>query len=112
MGLYEELPVFKASYDLLLALFILVKNLTREYKYTIGEDMKKEVLETVKLIYVANTLRDKSEKIFEARQHLATFRIYLRLMMDMKQIGLKKFTHINLLVENVSKQLAGWQKSM
>ncbi len=32
MALYNELPVYKASYDLLLQLFDLTHNLGREYK--------------------------------------------------------------------------------
>lgn len=39
-----ELPVYKASYGLLLYSFKLIKNLTREYKYTIGEKIKKVML--------------------------------------------------------------------
>jgi len=33
-------------------------------------------------------------------------------MKDMKQIKKKKFIEINKTVENVSKQLTGWQKSI
>jgi hypothetical protein len=32
-------------------------------------------------------------------------------MKDMKQINLQKFVKINQALENVSKQLSGWQKS-
>jgi len=41
MSKYEELPVYKASYDLLLEIFKFTKNFTKEYKYTIGESLKK-----------------------------------------------------------------------
>ena len=36
MALYDELPVYKASYDLLLAIFQFTKNFSREFKYTVG----------------------------------------------------------------------------
>jgi len=32
------------------------------------------------------------------------------LMKDMQQISVKQFVQINEVVENVSKQLSGWQK--
>jgi len=41
---YDELPVFKASYDLLLEIFMFTKNFTREFKYTIGESLIREKL--------------------------------------------------------------------
>ena len=47
MVLYYHLPVYKASYDLLLAIFLLTKNFSREYKYTIGEDLKKTAAEMI-----------------------------------------------------------------
>ncbi len=36
----------------------------------------------------------------------------IRLMKDLQQINLKKFVQVNERVEEVSKQLAGWQKSL
>jgi len=39
MPLYDELPVFKASYDLLLNIFQFTANFKREYKYTMGEKL-------------------------------------------------------------------------
>ena len=39
MSLYDELPVFKASYDLLLDIFQFTANFKREYKYTVGEKL-------------------------------------------------------------------------
>lgn len=40
MALTEELPIYKACYDLVLAVFGLVKNFKKEFKYTIGESLK------------------------------------------------------------------------
>jgi hypothetical protein len=42
MALYSELPVYKATYDLLLAIFRFTKDFGKEYKYTVGETEKKE----------------------------------------------------------------------
>ena len=111
MSKYDELPVYKATYDLLLAIFVFTKNFSREFKYTVGESLKKETIELITLIYRANSRRDKSETIQTAREHIEVIRLLIRLMKDMRQIGLKKFVEIKEKVENVSKQLAGWQKS-
>jgi hypothetical protein len=41
MKLYNELPVYKATYDLLLSVFEFTKSINKEYKYTIGESGEK-----------------------------------------------------------------------
>ena len=37
MGLHNELPVYKASYDLLLEIFQFTKDFSKDFKYTVGE---------------------------------------------------------------------------
>ena len=112
MRLYSDLPVYKASYDLLLAIFQFTKDFTREYKYTVGEELKRDTIKLLSLIYRANSKRDKQEVLQEAREHIEIIRLFIRVMHDMHQISMKKYVHINQKVENVSKQLTGWQKSL
>ncbi len=110
MAYYNELPVYKATYDLLLEMFRFTKNFTKEYKYTVGESLKKETIELIILIYRANSRTNKQETLQTAREHIEVIRLLIRLMKDLHEINIKKFVFINQQVENVSKQLAGWQK--
>ena len=111
MAQYNELPVYKATYDLLLGIFAFTKDFGKEYKYTVGESLKKETIDLLTLIYRANSRTDKAEVLQTAREQIEVIRLLIRLMKDMKQINLEKFVKINETVENVSKQLNGWQKS-
>lgn len=111
MSLYDELPVFKASYDLLLDIFQFTANFKREYKYTVGEKLKNETLALILLVYRANSSKEKVEIIQHAREQIELIRLLIRLLKDLKQISLKSFVRINEQIENVSKQLSGWQKS-
>ena len=111
MALYYYLPVYKASYDLLLAIFLLTKNFSREYKSTIGEDLKKMAAEMILNIYRANSATAKKEIIQKARENIETIRLYVRLLKDLKQISTEKLIQVNELIESVSKQTAGWQNS-
>jgi len=104
MALYGELPVYKATYDLLLAIFRFTKDFGKEYKYTVWESLKKETIELFTLIYRANLKRDKQEVLQEARERIEVIRLFIRLMKDMQQISVKQFVQINEVVENVSKQ--------
>jgi hypothetical protein len=110
--LFSDLPVYKATYDLLLAIFRFTKDFSKDYKYTVGESIKKETIELLTLIYRANVKRDKNEVLQEARERIEVIRLFIRLMKDMQQISIKQFVQINESVENVSKQLSGWQKSI
>ena len=112
MARYDELPVYKASYDLLLEIFRFTKEFNREFKYTVGESLKKETLDLITLIYRANSKRDKQETIQLAREKIEVIRLFIRLMKDLGQISLNRFVQVNKQVESVSKQLTGWQKSL
>ena len=54
MALYSDLPVYKSTYDLLVAIFSFTKDFNKEYKYTVGESLKKETIELLTLIYRAH----------------------------------------------------------
>ncbi|MBU1369588.1 MAG: four helix bundle protein [Bacteroidetes bacterium] len=111
MGIYENLPVFKASYDLLLNIYQFTGKFTREYKYTLGEKIKNETLLLLVLVYRANSSKNKVEILQNAHEQIELIRLMIRLVKDLKQISLNSFIRINQQVENVSKQLTGWQKS-
>jgi len=111
MALYNDLAVYKVSYDLLVEIFQFVKNFNKEYKYTVGEKLKNETLEMIMNIFRANSRQQKNEVLQTARENVEVIRVLLRLVKDLKQIDLNKFVIINKKIEEVSKQLAGWQKS-
>lgn len=111
MGLSDELPVYKASYDLLLEIFKFVRHFSKEFKYTVGDSLKTETMELLSLIYRANSSYEKAEIIQQARERLEMVRLMMRLMVDLKQVSLQKSAFINEKIENVSRQLSGWQKS-
>jgi hypothetical protein len=103
MKLHSDLPVYKSCYDLLLEIFLFTKEFTKEYKYTIGENLKKETIELLTLIFRPNSRSDKDAVLQQARESIEV----IRLMKDLKQINFKRFVTINQKVEEVSKQLAG-----
>ena len=54
MALYYDLKVFKDVYQLILKIFEYTKDFPREYKYTLGQDMKRDaiVLETIRNCFI------------------------------------------------------------
>ncbi len=73
MAQYNELPVYKATYDLLLAIFQFTKEFSKEYKYTVGESLKKETIELLTLIYRANTRHQKADVLRLALQNVVIY---------------------------------------
>ena len=64
------------------------------------------------LIYRANSSEDKRYSgISEAREVLEVIQLLLRLTKDLKQITLEDFVSLSKNIENISKQLLGWQRS-
>ena len=53
MALYSDLPAYKSTYDLLVTIFSFTKDFNKEYKYTVGESLKKDTIELLTLIYRA-----------------------------------------------------------
>ena len=54
MCLQYELPVYKESYDLLMERFQFTKEFSKEYKYAVGDSLKKETIDLLTLIFTAN----------------------------------------------------------
>ena len=61
MALYYDLPVFKEVYQLTLRLFQLTTDFPREYKFTLGQDLKRDCIILVRYIYRSNKTKDKTQ---------------------------------------------------
>ena len=106
MATYNQLPVYKATYDLLLYVYQTGKDVQRDYRYTLGETLKRDLITILTLIYRANANRQKVEIIVEAREKLVAVKLH-----DLKQLSLKNYANASLMTESISKQLSAWQKS-
>ena len=111
MVLAHHLPVYKASYDMTLTLFHVIKKYSKEFKYTLGEQLKKDCLALIATIYKANIMLDKKSALIEARWYLEWVRVLLRMSKDLHVISLDKFVVLQESIEVISKQLTAWQKN-
>jgi four helix bundle protein len=112
MALYENLPVYKVAYDLLMQTYRLCTNMERSYRYTLGERIQKEMTELMLNIYRANSDRDKRAHLQAAKENITVVRLLCRVAHDSKQIQMKHFIHVNEQIESISKQLTAWGKSV
>ena len=63
VALYQDLPVFADVYALTQKIFVVTQDYPREYKFTLGSDMKRDALVLLRSIYRINKARDKVEHL-------------------------------------------------
>lgn len=108
MAQYENLPVFKATYDLLLDLYKTLNNVPRDLRYTLVQDLKNELTQLMVLIYKVNSQREKTATLRKCLDLFLSVRLRIRLLKDMHFLSVARFAELSLKTEIISKQLTGW----
>jgi hypothetical protein len=111
MGLYYDLPAYRDTYKLILKIFEYTKDFPKEYKFTLGQDMKRDALQLVRSIYRANKHQQKKEHLNSFMDDFELLKLEIRLCTDMKILTLKRQAECALLMEIIGKQITGWYKS-
>jgi hypothetical protein len=112
VALYYELPIYQETYHLLLELFKLTQNFSREYKYTIGQDIKYNGIQMVQYIFKANSATDKAETLSQLSDEIELLKLELRLCIDMHLISPEQQARTWESIESISKQISGWKKAV
>jgi len=111
MALYYDLPVYRDTYKLVLAVFELSKDFPKDYKYTLGQDMKRDALQLVRNIYRANKTREKKELLEAFLDDFELLKFEIRLCVDLKILSFKKQAELTLLMDSIGKQVTGWRNA-
>src|SRR5690554_983149 len=111
MALYYDLPVFKDVYKLVLKIFDYTKDFPREYKHTLGQDMKRDSLQLVRSIYRANKAKEKRAYLETFLDDFELLKFEIRLCVDMKILSIKKQAELSQLMEAIGKQIVGWRNA-
>lgn len=111
MALYYDLTVYKDVYQLILKIFEYTKDFPREYRFTLGQDMKRDGMNLVRSIYRANKTKEKRPHLEAFLDDFELLKLELRLCADMRIIPLKRHAELSSLMENIGKQITGWYKS-
>ena len=107
MALYYDLPVYRDTDRLLLKIFEVTKDFPQEYKFTLGQDMKRDALQWVRWLYRANKATLKKAHLDNFLDEFEWLKLEVRLCRDMKVLSLKKQTEISLLMDSIGKQVTG-----
>ena len=111
MGLYYDLPVFRDVYLLIQGLFAATTHFSREYKYSLGQDIKRDGLNLVRNIYRANKCKDKVPYLEAFLDDFELLKLELRLCNDLKLISTQKHAELSVLMVKVGIQLTAWRNA-
>ena len=111
MAQYRHLPIYKQTYDLLLRTMTATKDFPREYKYTLGQKMKDELIDLVILIYRANSAPDKERHIQSIVERVQAIQLIMRLSHDMRILSRRHYAALSEMTDSVARQAQGWLKS-
>ena len=111
MVLHTELPVYKDTYQLILKIFEITKEFSKEYKYTLGQDMKRDALQLIRSIYRANKHKNRAEHLEVFLDELELLKLEIRLCVDMKLLPIRKQAQFSELLDRIGKQVTGWRNA-
>lgn len=109
MGLYQDLPVFADIYTLTHPVFLLTQDYPREYKFTLGQDMKRDGLVLLRSIYRINKSTDKLAHLEAFLDDFELLKLEIRLSGDLKLLPTKKHSQLIVLMDSIGKQITGWR---
>lgn len=110
---YENLPIYKAVYDVLMKSLTASRHMAKDYRYTLGEDLKKALFSVLVLVYKANKGKDKTARvacIAEAEERMVEVRLLCRILNDCKQMPKNLYAQLAFDLVQVDKHLANWRK--
>ncbi|MDR1168241.1 MAG: four helix bundle protein [Heliobacteriaceae bacterium] len=111
MARHEHLPIYKTTYDLLIALMHTTKNFPREFKFTLGEKIQNHILELLVDIYRANSAKDKRADIISILEHVQYLNLFMRISFDLKILTTERYAVFIEQTGSISKQAQGWLKN-
>jgi len=111
MVLHTALPVYRDTYQLILNVFEYTKDFSKEYKYTLGQDMKRDALQLIRSIYRANKHANRAEHLEVFLDEFELLKLEIRLCTDMKLLSIKKQAALSGLMEGIGKQVTGWRNA-
>jgi len=109
MALSHELPIYKDTYKLILLVFEYTKEFAREYKYTLGQDMKRDSIQLVRSIYRANRNSDKRQYLEEFLDNFEILKLEVHLCADLKLISIKHLAELSKMLDIIGKQATAWK---
>jgi hypothetical protein len=111
-ALYENLRVYKKSFELVSYFETSVRSFDRYHKYAIGLHFRNLSRAIVVLVAKANTKSERTSCLKEALEKLEELKILVHVGKEIHAFkSFKSFEHVTRLIVDIAKQCEGWLKS-
>ena len=111
MAIHTQLPIYKVAYSLLDVVMDLVKNMPRDFKRLIGEEIAQESVAIMILVFRANVSQEKEPHLVKLIERLQVIELMLRLATDKRLISKGAYANAIELSTSIGKQANGWRRA-
>ena len=111
MAQIKHLPIYKTAYELLEVVVRATKEFPKDFKYSLGEKIRDEVVDLVIFIFKANSSKtNRIENATKIIERIEVIDLLVRLTKDLRIINVKQFSEIVFLSDSLGRQAQGWIK--
>lgn len=102
-----QLPLYKATYDLMSAVVRATTKFPQAYKYNLGDKICNEAVELTVLSYKAGCVEheNKAHYAVQMLKHLQVLQLLVRLSKDLRILTVKQFSEIVGISDNLGRQV-------
>ena len=111
MALHNNLPIYKAVYELLSFATDLTRNIPRAFKRQFSDQLVNVCTSMAIRVRRANIAENKIPHINQLLEDLEVAEVLIRLFSDKHWISIKQYSAAILLTAALGKQAGGWKKS-
>ena len=109
MARYEHLKVFQVAYKLNIYFYGISQGFPKEYKYGLGDEIRRGLTYILVQIMHANQMRQKEECLRKAVVTLEVVTLKVRMLYDLKIIKARRYEYISRQLVEVGSQLNAWR---
>jgi hypothetical protein len=111
MAIHSDLPIHKASCDLLSVAIDATKHMPRDFKSSIGSEIRKQCVEMMLSIMRANKAAEKAPHLDQLLENVEVFNLLIRVCRDKHLVSTKLYASAIELTGSIGRQAGGWRKS-
>lgn len=111
MARSDTLPIFLETYKLTVEIYRTTAKFTKEHKYSLGQDMRRDAMDMLRCIVNANHQREKAMYLDTFLAALEQVRMEIRLCADLNAMTMKKMVNLTIIIEGIGKQAGAWKKA-
>ena len=106
----DHVQVYKDSFDLLVFVYRTTASMSREYRYTLAEEMKHSLQQLLTAIYEAKKTTPRTALIMEAMHWTYEAKVLYRTMDELHLLKDWQCAVYILQLASISKQLTAWHR--